>query len=78
MYNTASKHAIMGLTKNGAAELGKYAVSLSGVATALTFSYMKQGNASSASEVNKADAGLYFEAGKWTQTFKLESEHQIL
>uniref|UniRef100_A0A0C9QQ94 TSA: Wollemia nobilis Ref_Wollemi_Transcript_14038_1174 transcribed RNA sequence n=1 Tax=Wollemia nobilis TaxID=56998 RepID=A0A0C9QQ94_9CONI len=41
---TASKHAIIGLTKNGAAELGKYgirvnAVSPTGLATALTLRY---------------------------------------
>lgn len=57
---TASKHAIIGLTKNGAAELGKYgirvnAVSLSGVATALSVNYyLKQGNASVVSEEDKA------------------------
>jgi len=56
---TASKHAILGLTKNGAAELGKYgirvnAVSPSGVATALTVNYLKQGNASAVSEEDKA------------------------
>eukprot|EP00253_Pinus_taeda_P032701 PITA_32701 len=56
---TASKHAIIGLTKNGAAELGKYgirvnAVSPSGVATALSVNYMKQGNVSAVSKEDKA------------------------
>eukprot|EP00253_Pinus_taeda_P000937 PITA_00937 len=56
---TASKHAIIGLTKNGAAELGKYgirvnAVSPYAVATALINMYLKQGNASAVSEEEKA------------------------
>lgn len=56
---TASKHAIIGLTKNGAAELGKYGIRLNtvspyGVATALTVRYFKQGEASSISEEDKA------------------------
>eukprot|EP00253_Pinus_taeda_P007366 PITA_07366 len=56
---TASKHAIIGLTKNGAAELGKYgirvnAVSPYAVATALVNMYLKQGNASAVSEEEKA------------------------
>nr|ABK26305.1 unknown [Picea sitchensis] len=57
---TASKHAAIGLTKNGAAELGKYgirvnAVSPYGLATALTVEYFKECDAaSSASEIDKA------------------------
>eukprot|EP00253_Pinus_taeda_P028510 PITA_28510 len=56
---TASKHAIIGLVKNGAAELGKYgirvnAVSPSGMATALVVNYLKQGNSSAVSEEDKA------------------------
>jgi len=55
----ASKHAIIGLTKNGAAELGKYgirvnAVSPYGVATALLNNYCKQSNSSVVSEEDKA------------------------
>jgi NAD(P)-dependent dehydrogenase (short-subunit alcohol dehydrogenase family) len=57
---TASKHAIIGLTKNGAAELGKYGIRVNtvspyGLATVLVNNYLKQGNASSAlSEEDKA------------------------
>eukprot|EP00253_Pinus_taeda_P000962 PITA_00962 len=56
---TASKHAIIGLTKNGAAELGKYgirvnAVSPAAVATTLLNNYLKRGNASAVSEEDKA------------------------
>ncbi|GLJ33455.1 hypothetical protein SUGI_0673050 [Cryptomeria japonica] len=44
---TASKHAILGLTKNGAAELGKYGirvnnVSPSGIATGFTMEYSEE------------------------------------
>nr|ABK24336.1 unknown [Picea sitchensis]ACN40053.1 unknown [Picea sitchensis] len=61
---TASKHAILGLTKNGAAELGKYGirvntVSPSGVATALLVNYNKQGNGSVVSEEDKAAVEAY-------------------
>lgn len=56
---TASKHAILGLTKNAAAELGKYGirvntVSPSGVATAFSVQHFKQGDDSSISEEDKA------------------------
>lgn len=56
---TASKHAILGLSKNGAAELGKYGIRVNtvspyGVATALAVQYFKQGDASSISEGDKA------------------------
>eukprot|EP00253_Pinus_taeda_P034172 PITA_34172 len=55
---TASKHAIIGLTKNGAAELGKYGIRVNvvspyGLATPLSVQYLKEGDAtSSASEMD--------------------------
>jgi len=56
---TASKHAVIGLTKNGAAELGKYgirvnAVSPSAVATPLT-AKMFRGGADSSSPVSEKE-----------------------
>eukprot|EP00253_Pinus_taeda_P000914 PITA_00914 len=57
---TASKHAVIGLTKNGAAELGKYgirvnAVSPSAVATPFTAMMMRGGaDSSPVSEMEKA------------------------
>eukprot|EP00253_Pinus_taeda_P012507 PITA_12507 len=58
---TASKHAVIGLTKNGAAELGKYgirfnAVSPAGVATPFSVKLMRRGDDSSSviSETEKA------------------------
>jgi len=58
---TASKHAVIGLTKNGAAELGKYgirvnAVSPAGVATPFSVKQMRRGGDSSSviSETEKA------------------------
>jgi len=57
---TASKHAVIGLTKNGAAELGKYgirvnAVSPSAVATPFTAKILRGGaDCSSVSEKEKA------------------------
>eukprot|EP01018_Ginkgo_biloba_P040483 Gb_07561 [translate_table: standard] len=57
---TASKHAIIGLTKNAAAELGKYgirvnAVSPYGVATALALQYFKNGDSSAISQEDTAN-----------------------
>eukprot|EP01018_Ginkgo_biloba_P027765 Gb_32339 [translate_table: standard] len=57
---TASKHAIIGLTKNAAAELGKYgirvnAVSPYGVATALALQYFKNGDSSTISQEDTAN-----------------------
>ena len=62
---TASKHAVIELTKNGADKLGKYgirvnAVSPYGLATALTVDYFKQQDASSsASEIDKAAVDVF-------------------
>jgi NAD(P)-dependent dehydrogenase (short-subunit alcohol dehydrogenase family) len=62
---TASKHAVIGLTKNGAAELGKYgirvnAVSPYGVATPLAVQCLKKDDASSISEEDKAAVEAFF------------------
>jgi len=62
---TASKHAVIGLTKNAAAELGKYgirvnAVSPDAVATALTVRFFKPGDASAISAEDKAAVDAFF------------------
>jgi NAD(P)-dependent dehydrogenase (short-subunit alcohol dehydrogenase family) len=59
---TAAKHAVIGLTKNGAAELGKYgirvnAVSPSGVATPFTAKMMR-GGADSSSPISEKEKAL--------------------
>jgi len=62
---TASKHAVIGLTKNGAAQLGKYgirvnSVSPSSLATPLAVKFC---NSSSASEMDMAAVEAIFKSG---------------
>eukprot|EP01018_Ginkgo_biloba_P027739 Gb_19313 [translate_table: standard] len=64
---SASKHAIIGLTKNGAAELGKYGIRVNcispyGLVSRMTVELMKNGDSSSVTEEDKLNIERFAES----------------